>query len=107
MLLELDKELADLVTDLKWCDWTATYTIAVVLNAESAVISAAAVIEEDAELVYRLEGVRTDHWSVNDLFMDLLCSVAYGMSMTRPNGSYRYVVAMLAAIRRYELDHDA
>jgi hypothetical protein len=106
MILTLDNELADLVTDLKWADWTVMHTIAVVLDAESAVISTQVVTDDDVELLYRLDGVRGDHWSIGDLFMDLLCGVAYGFSMTRPTGSHRYVLAMLAAIRRHVGDQD-
>ena len=103
MILTLDDELASLVTDLKWQDWAEQFTIAVCLDAESEVYSARVVEEaEDIELLCRLDGVRADHWSINDLCVDLLCSVAYGFAMSRPNGSHRYVLSMLEAIRRHE-----
>lgn len=103
MLLTLDDELAQLITDLKWQDWAEQYTIAVCLDAESEVNCARVVEEEDdIELLCRLDGVRADHWSIGELFTDMLCAVAYGFSMTRPTGSHRYVLAMLAAIRQHE-----
>ena len=86
-------------------EWTATYTLAVVLDAEGDVLSARVVdYAEDIELLYRLNGVRADHWSIGDLFMDLLCGVAYGFPMTRPAGSHRYVLALLEAIRKHTGD---
>jgi hypothetical protein len=101
MLLTLDNDLAQLVTDLKWEDAAYCYTIAVVIDAERTVLSAAVVEEPEIELLHRLDGVRADHWSIADLFMDLLCGVAYGFSMAQPTGSHRYVLAMLATIRRH------
>ncbi len=107
MLLTLDNELADLVTDLKWADWHETHILAVVLDGNSDVISARVVEkEEDIELLYRLEGVRADHWSISDLFADLLIGIAHGFSMARPTGSHRYVLAILAAIQRHVVEQE-
>lgn len=106
MILTLDDEMAHLVTDLKWADWTTMHTITVVLNENREVISAQVVADEDdAELLDRLDGVQIDHWSIGELYMDLLCSVAYGFTMTRPTDSHRYVLAMLDAIRNNAQDN--
>jgi len=103
MILTLDNDLAQLVTDLKWMDWTEQFTIAVVLDAKS---EGARVVEEeeDFEILNRLKDVRADHWSIGELFTDLLCSVAYGFPMTKPTGSHRYVLDMLEAIRMHVSD---
>lgn len=107
MLLTLDDELARLVNNLKYADWTAPYTIAVSLDGEGEVISAYVIAHGDnLDFHYRLHSIRADHWSVGDLFMDLLCSVAYGFSMTQPTGSHRYVLAMLEAIRQHVVDQE-
>ncbi|MHB9134720.1 MAG: hypothetical protein ACYDBB_26915 [Armatimonadota bacterium] len=108
MLLTLDDEFAGLVTDLQWADWIVMHTIAVTLTEDSEVLSAQVVShEDDVALLYRLNGIRADHWSINELFMDLLCGVAYGFPMTRPTGSHRYTLAMLQAIRQQEEDTPA
>lgn len=108
MILTLDDELAQLVTDLKWADWTTSYTLALVIDADGEVCSACVLTEEeDVDLFSRLEGIRADYWSIGELYMDLLCSVAYGFPMTRPTGSHRYVLALLEAIRRHESGADA
>jgi hypothetical protein len=100
MLLTLDNELAQLVTDLKWEDTSVCHTILVVADDQHVVLSAAVLEADEVELLPWLEGVRADHWSIADLFMELLCGVAYGFSMARPTGNHVYVLAMLEAIRR-------
>lgn len=103
MNITLDTDMIQLITDLKWFDWSEQYTIAVTLDDEGAVLCACVVEhDEDIELLYRLSGIRADFWSIGDLFMDLLCSVAYGFPMSRPTGSHQYVLAMLEAIRLNE-----
>jgi len=62
--------------------------------------------EEDILLLNQLQGVRADYWSIGELLMDLLISVAYGFPMSRPTGSHRYVSELLETIRQHEDDLD-
>lgn len=102
MIISLDNEMANLVTELKWLDWTASYTIAVTLNESSEMLCARVIEQDDIDLLYRLEDVRADHWSINDLFTDLLCGVAYGIGMEAPTSSHQYILAILKAITIHE-----
>lgn len=103
MILTLDNELACLVTDLKWADWTAQYILAIHRDETAGTIFCAHVVTDaEAKTVQLAPQVRLDYWSIGDLFMDLLCSVAYGFPMSHPTDSHRYVFMLLHAIRTYE-----
>ncbi|OPZ83646.1 MAG: hypothetical protein BWY76_02177 [bacterium ADurb.Bin429] len=101
MLLTLDTELAQLVSDLKWEDTGYCFTILVVADDQHVVLAAEVLEDAEVDLLPRLDGVHADHWSVGDLFMELLAGVASGFSMMRERGNHCYVLAMLEAIRRH------
>ncbi|HOF87195.1 MAG TPA: hypothetical protein PLZ36_03685 [Armatimonadota bacterium] len=107
MLLTLDAELAHLVTDLKWEDTSVCHTILVVADDQHVALAAEVLEADEVDLLPLLEGVRADHWSIADLFLELLCGVAGGFSMTRERGNHCYLISMLTAIRRHLRTLDA
>jgi len=102
MLLTLDSEMAELVTALKWADWTALYTFAVQRDDADAVRYARVIRDTDVEIMQAQPSMRIDHWTIADLMAELLISVAYGFRMSRPTDRHRYTCTLLEAIREYE-----
>jgi hypothetical protein len=105
MMLTLDTDMAQLVTALKWATWDQPYSIAIQRNADDTRRYALVAADELLEKLCQLPGITINVWSIADLIADLVISVAHGFSMGEPNGSQRYVLALLEAIRKHEADH--
>ena len=101
-MLTLDDEMAELVTVLKWADWTALYIVAVQRDDAGTVRHARVIGEMEVEIIQAQPSMRVDYWTIADLMAELLVSVATGCRMSRPTENHRYVCTLLEAI----LEHD-
>ncbi len=104
MQISLDEEMRQLVNDLKYGDWHETYNCAILRDAQGnkqAVLVVSGYLYEEMQ---KRKEIHFDYWTISDLFTDPLCSIAHGFPMD--TASNRYVLAMLAAIRKHVADKD-
>jgi len=104
MIITLDDEMTELVNALKWADWNQTFTIAIQRNANRTRGYALVVGDELEEAFTSVSFIVFNHWSIADLIIDLVISVAGGFRMSPGNTSQQYVLALLEAIRKHQAD---